>query len=135
MIQDILKALFKSILTNPLAEKDSLELFSELFRKFQSEFYSSLTASALDPCVVGFKSVACYRTGLDILIFSPIPQVVEGLGNIFKAYQSSGQDEIRIADKGFNDFVVRSTLAIAGTYKRPGGFGGELLPVMLKFSL
>lgn len=97
-------------------------LFSELFEDFESEFNSSIATSALDPYVVGFKSVACYRTGLDISISSKssTPQIVGCLDTIFKRYISQGEGDVRIEDKAFNDFVVCSTLTVAARHNKPG---------------
>jgi hypothetical protein len=109
--QDILKELLE-------ANQGSLKNLAEMFSRFSSAFESTVSTSAIDSCVAGFKSVACYRTGLNISASCSASAEIECLSDIINRYHD-GQ-EIRIDDKALNDFVVRKTLEIAGKHRKPG---------------
>ena len=104
MIVDILKA----------GEVLTFEVFTDIFMK-------RVVASASLDEVVGFKSVACYRTGLAI---SPTAGSLQEFDQCFtdisKTYSEHGK--VRISHKALNDHVVRIGLAVAGKYEKPGGF-------------
>jgi hypothetical protein len=104
----------------PKTNVSGSELLGTLFTTFSTRFAKSIADSALDPLVAGFKSVACYRTGLDIATSSPVAPLIECLGNIFVKYVTEGADNLRLQEKAFNDFVVRICLGIAGEHKLPG---------------
>ena len=81
----------------------------------------SLTASARDARVVGFKSVVCYRTGLDVA--PPLPggyhyTFLDALKDLTAQYQE--KKHIRLENKYFNDLAVQITLEVAGKYEKPG---------------
>lgn len=78
-----------------------------------------LTGYAKDPAVVGFKSVVCYRTGLDVSTYSSQAGLKFSLLDVFKMLQT--KDKIRLAQKDLNDLVVRITVGVAGTHQIPGG--------------
>ena len=81
----------------------------------------SLTASAGDPRVAGFKSIVCYRTGLDVAPFledESGEQLFDAFQYLVKQYEK--EKHIRLAHKYFNDYVVQLTLEIAGNYHKPG---------------
>lgn len=92
---------------------------SALLSSFSSEFDRTITGEAKSEDVAGFKSVACYRTGLDV---SPIPasleEIEEALMVAMKRYIATGK--LRLADKAFNDYLVRVTMEVAGKYSKPG---------------
>jgi len=111
--QDILKELLE-------ANQGALEDLAEMFSRFSSAFESTISTSAIDPCVAGFKSVACYRTGLNISTSCSASAEIECLSDIINRYH--GGRGIRIDDKAFNDFVVRKTLEIAGKHRKPVQF-------------
>jgi hypothetical protein len=91
------------------------------FEEFQAQLTESLTASALDARVVGFKSVICYRTGLDV---APTLQddcdtvLLDAFVDFTAQYQS--KQHVRLANKYFNDHAVRITLEVAGKHNKPG---------------
>jgi len=74
--------------------------------------------------VAGFKSVVCYRTGLDV---APTPQdnyeLLGAILELFKQYKA--EKHIRLANKYFNDYSVRITLEVAGNYHKPGIVGSN----------
>lgn len=97
----------------------TLATASALLSSFSSEFDRAITGEAKSEDVAGFKSVACYRTGLDV---SPIPasleEIEEALMVAMKRYIATGK--LRLADKAFNDYLVRVTMEVAGKYGKPG---------------
>ena len=89
-----------------------------LLTSFIDTLRKRLVASAKNLSVAGFKSVVCYRTGLDV---SAVPDpTAEGaaLFGIYKQFQSNVP--VRLADKPLNDLVVRTTLEVAAEYNKPG---------------
>lgn len=85
---------------------------------FLTEFQKRIRESLLDPNVVGFKSVICYRTGLDIRVDSD---------KSLAAFKDSFQrllltdPPFRIADKPFNDLLVIMTLKVIQATTREDG--------------
>ena len=79
----------------------------------------ALTKAAEDPFVAGFKSVVCYRTGLDVSpISAALEDIEESLMQAMIRLESSGK--LRLADKHFNDYIVRLTMEVAAKYNKPG---------------
>ena len=85
-------------------------------------FSSALTNLARDPVVVGFRSVVCYRTGLNVCVnpedLSDVERSVVATVSSWKV--GGGSDVLRLADKALNDFVVCMTLSVAGEFNKPG---------------
>jgi len=80
-----------------------------------------LEGYAKDPNVAGFKSVVCYRTGLDVSIVPNRPAAVTAMDGVYQRFRSKGKNEpLRLADKPLNDLVVRKTIKIAAQYSKPG---------------
>ncbi|KAJ7623283.1 amidohydrolase 2 [Roridomyces roridus] len=94
---------------------------SSILHQFNDRLLASLTESATNPNVVGFKSIACYRTGLDI---SPSAESDEDilvcLNSALQTYRETGT--LRLALKALNDHIVRMALQVAGEYKKPVQF-------------
>lgn len=105
-----------------IPQVNQFEIFLEWFR------------SELDPPpkgVIGFKSVAAYRTGLDI---QTIPYEVAA--DAFYAIKQAFPDQaVRLADKPLIDFLLHEALAIAAQYQLPiqfhTGFGDPDLDLRL----
>jgi hypothetical protein len=90
---------------------DPLETFSKKLRV-------RLEANAMDPNVAGFKSVVCYRTGLEV---STVPNRSAETSALFDTFKHSQSNvPLRLANKPLNDLVVRTTLEIAAEYDKPG---------------
>ncbi|KAF8990262.1 amidohydrolase-domain-containing protein [Cyathus striatus] len=85
--------------------------------EFTKQLLTRLTDSALDKEVAGFKSIVCYRTGLDIATYSPQASYKFSLLDVFKMYKEMGK--IRLAHKSLNDHVVRIALQVAGNHGKP----------------
>ncbi|KAF7294516.1 CBM1 domain-containing protein [Mycena kentingensis (nom. inval.)] len=103
----------------PFADMGSLAVFS-------SRFEATLRDCGADPAVVGFKSVACYRTGLDVASSADLENLAIGgdgfamqkcLEDVHRMYQDAGK--IRLAHKPLNDYVVRIALKISGECGKP----------------
>ncbi|KAF8154021.1 amidohydrolase-domain-containing protein [Crassisporium funariophilum] len=91
-----------------------------ILEAFVSELRTSLGQSALDEDVVGFKSIVCYRTGMNVAVRSSPTEVVRAITEVFNDYSSSS--ELRLAHKALNDLVVQVTLDVAGIHKKPVQF-------------
>ncbi|KZV89430.1 hypothetical protein EXIGLDRAFT_751177 [Exidia glandulosa HHB12029] len=108
--QEILKIIAK-------AEFPQESLADLFFTRLELE----LKAYGARPDIVGFKSVACYRTGLDVLPEPSSDQVIhEAVLGFVNTFNESGS--LRIAHKEFNDTIVRLTLRIAAECDKPVQF-------------
>lgn len=115
-IQGILKSLAQPHLGS-IAVDDTLSILES----FNTLLKASLTDSAKDKTVIGFKSIACYRTGLDVAPWAESEEdILTCLRTALKAYQETGT--IRLAHKALNDHIVRMTLQVAGEHRKPGSF-------------
>ena len=74
--------------------------------------------AAQDSTVAGFKSIACYRTGLDVSPDNcPLDDIEEALMGVMRRFQDDRH--LRLADKIFNDYLVRIVMKVAGEYNKP----------------
>ncbi|MFN6558387.1 MAG: amidohydrolase family protein [Nostoc sp. ChiSLP01] len=74
--------------------------------------------SQLDPPpngVVAFKSIVCYRTGLDI---QPVPMDVAAT-NFYRIKQQPQNQPLRLVNKPLIDFLLQQALLIAAKYRLP----------------
>ncbi|KAE8377169.1 hypothetical protein BDV26DRAFT_264309 [Aspergillus bertholletiae] len=88
----------------------------ERWEQFRELFKQRISEAIADPAVVGFKSVICYRTGLNVqpteddddtlLLESFARTVHQGPGSAY-----------RVEDKRLNDWVVRQTLNLLQSAK------------------
>ncbi|KAI9068837.1 amidohydrolase 2 [Trametes sanguinea] len=100
---------------------------SKLLHNFMTGFEAALIAAATDSEVVGFKSIACYRTGLDVSITTSLVEdtavlheIEQLLTRMSLIYMSN--HPLRLAHKHLNDFVVNVTMRIAGECGKPVQF-------------
>lgn len=86
---------------------------------FRQQFMDALDRAMGDPTVVGFKSVICYRTGLDVDPHSPDE---EALTASLHRVLDSGTRKLgyRIEDKALNDWLVQQTLKQITFNKKAG---------------
>ena len=84
---------------NTDADVITLATASALLSSFSSEFDRAITAEAQSADVAGFKSVACYRTGLDV---SPVPASLEEIEEARAAERAE-----RSADHAADDDAAR----------------------------
>lgn len=96
---------------------DALDVVS-IFDIFSKQLKASLTKSAQDPRVAAFKSIVCYRTGLDVSTVTSQASLKFSLLDIFKQYQQTGT--IRLQHKALNDYVVCLALQISTDSSKPG---------------
>lgn len=86
---------------------------AELFNKWAAEFAAVMRAALRDPDVAGFKSVVCYRTGLDVVLEEPMGvPLLEAFVAILRGVRNNCK--YRIREKVFNDFLVRETSRFIG---------------------
>lgn len=120
-IQKLLKEAFdadiEQILGLATTKVDGMKIFEEQLR-------IRLEAFAVDPDVVGFKSIVCYRTGLDVQVAQFFGCCLSSFVKQFEAYRQSGT--IRLANKTLNDYVVTTALEVAAKYQKPGKQEREL---------
>lgn len=86
------------------------------FGLFHESFKKMITSSVTDPNVVGYKSVICYRTGLNI----SEPEEGAVLESFSRTAQQTGSS-YRVEDKPFNDWLVLRTLDILKLAKTESG--------------
>lgn len=91
-----------------------------ILESFTKELTASLKASLEDSQVVALKSIACYRTGLDISTWSSPAAIKFSLLDAFKMFKDQGK--LRLAHKSLNDHTVRIALSLAGNYGKPGNY-------------
>ncbi|KAI0632804.1 amidohydrolase-domain-containing protein [Trametes polyzona] len=96
---------------------------SALLVRFIIGLDAALRTTAADGEVAGFKSIVCYRTGLDVNVVTDIPddaaahQVLTGLSLIYATKQV-----LRLASKPINDYIVNSVMRVAGEAGKPVQF-------------
>lgn len=111
-------------------ERDQTEAF---FIRFNVQFRNQIRAFANDPDVCGFKSVICYRTGLDITLasqraFRPQQSLTES--DLLAAFheflqQAVKSNNYRIQRKEFNDYLV---VAVCDVLNKLAGSEGDSPP-------
>ena len=87
---------------------------------FVSAFEQAIIAYIEDPEVVGFKSVVCYRTGLDVHVGKDVEVTEDGLRSFRRHFlPECVSKNFRVEAKGMNDALVISTCKlIAAGYRQ-----------------
>lgn len=88
-------------------DQDSDQAFNLVFEEFDAAIRDAMA----DPEVVGFKSVICYRTGLDVPAVADLSLARSSLRDIVTDYASTS-DLTRIDHPGLNDLVLHRAAAI-----------------------
>jgi hypothetical protein len=89
---------------------------------FISTFEQAIVDSLSDPEVVGFKSVVCYRTGLDIAIGRDIEISEAGLRSFSRHFlPECVARKFRVEAKGMNDALVISTCKLIAAHNMQTG--------------
>lgn len=88
--------------------------------QLQESFSKQISQAIADPAVVGFKSVVCYRTGLNVQQHEP-QAVVDSLARVLR---QSGS--YRVDDKPLNDWLVLQALDLLKAAKVASGVGKAL---------
>ncbi|KIK97846.1 hypothetical protein PAXRUDRAFT_824516 [Paxillus rubicundulus Ve08.2h10] len=113
--QNVLRKLMSPILT-----KVTASIVGGVLEEFSQRFRECIIASAEDKEVVGFKSVACYRTGLDIATSGTPAEIQTSLLAAIARFEQTG--DLRFEHKALNDYLVRIVLEITGEYQKPVQF-------------
>lgn len=108
--QDVMKGLMENPERKFSTDSDGKDsLWVEFARLFEHRIKSLID----DPEVVGFKSVVCYRTGLDVEPEHLTESALAAAIDDFHLYVDDVvQGKYRIAHKGVNDFLVGGTLQL-----------------------
>lgn len=85
---------------------------------FVERLNHALEVCAVDPEVVAFKSIACYRTGLNIAVNPDLREIQQCLTGLMLRYEAT--KTLRLADKAINDHVVNAVLRVSGQCGKPG---------------
>jgi hypothetical protein len=122
--------LFQDIILEIRNKNTDFGCLTILLETFSEKLRERLEANAKDSNVAGFKTVVCYRTGLEV---STVPDPFaedDAWFDIFAHAENSALFDIidhsqsnvplRLANKPLNDLVVRTTLEIAAEYNKPG---------------
>ncbi|ORY15848.1 hypothetical protein BCR34DRAFT_598122 [Clohesyomyces aquaticus] len=112
-IETVAERLMESILRDA-SERDLDEsgYLTDLWVTFTEEFEREIQENIQDFNVAGFKSVICYRTGLDIE--PDYEQAARDVGTPFERYveRAIRKRKFRIERKALNDYLVLRTLEI-----------------------
>ncbi|KAI6141801.1 amidohydrolase 2 [Pisolithus tinctorius] len=93
---------------------------SNLLVTFSHNFEARIVTCANDTEVAGFKSIACYRTGLDISTSGAKEDVEKSLLEAWTEYKETS--DLQFKHKALNDHLARIVLRIAGRYRKPVQF-------------
>jgi hypothetical protein len=102
-----------------LAEQVAQSIDTADIRRFIQQYLKLLVEAARDPDVAGFKSVICYRTGLDIEI--TMKERLDSRSEVFFDYIVNGKKtgDWRLASKPLNDMIANIAVQISGEYGKP----------------
>lgn len=90
-----------------------------VWSQFRQRFLDALDRAMDDPAVVGFKSVICYRTGLDVDPHSPDEVLLAA--SLHRVLDSGTRKSgYRVEEKPLNDWLVQQTLKLITFKKRAG---------------
>lgn len=90
-----------------------------VWNQFRQRFLDALDRAMDDPAVVGFKSVICYRTGLDVDPYSADEALLTA--SLHRTLDSGTRKSgYRVEDKPLNDWLVQQTLKLITLKKRAG---------------
>ncbi|PSR83513.1 hypothetical protein BD289DRAFT_369915 [Coniella lustricola] len=94
-----------------------------LFQAFLAEFEKSILDAVADPEVVGFKSVVCYRTGLDVPAMPDLELARASFRELVSGYSGAKSGVARIQHPGLNDLIVHKAAQLIsqmpGRTKKP----------------
>ena len=112
-IETIAERLMEAIVKD--ANEDDLgktHFYTDTWTTFMDDFERKIQEAIDDPDVVGFKSVVCYRTGLDVE--EDYERAAKAVGHPFERYVKScvRKRSFRIERKALNDYLVLRTLEV-----------------------
>jgi hypothetical protein len=94
------------------AARALLVQFTSKFRDHLKEVVSESTGK-----VVGFKSIICYRTGLNISLTDTDETIASTLNDVFSMFRQSHL--VRLQHKPLNDYVLRLALELCRDIGKP----------------
>lgn len=112
-IETMAERLMESILLDATTvELDEPGYLSDTWVTFTEEFEREIQEAIQDPEVAGFKTIICYRTGLDIE--PDYEQAARDVGHPFERYveRCIRKRKFRIERKPLNDYLVLRTLEV-----------------------
>ncbi|KAF1956705.1 developmental protein-like protein fluG [Byssothecium circinans] len=112
-IETVAERLMQSILRDATdSALDHVSFFTDTWVTFSDEFEREILEAVEDPEVAGFKTVICYRTGLDIE--PDYQQAAQEVGHPFERYveRCIRKRKFRIERKPLNDYLVLRTLEV-----------------------
>ncbi|KAF8341813.1 amidohydrolase-domain-containing protein [Amanita rubescens] len=91
----------------------------ELFDRFTSAFQDHLRKLISEPNsrVVGFKSIICYRTGLDVSLSDAPETVIRVFRDVLFLHRRA--DSVRLQHKPLNDYILRLALEVCKETGKP----------------
>lgn len=98
----------------------TLDVLSEGFDHWLKTVSAALTATIQDPEVCAFKSVVCYRTGLDVDTVEDRPSMLESFRALWSTFRHNPSIKtLRLQHKSINDYLVRLALHLGEKYDKP----------------
>lgn len=109
LAEDLMEGIVRRATEDDLAVA---EFMADTFLLFTERFEIQINQAIDDPEVAGFKSVICYRSGLDIE--ADYEHCLRKIGPPFEHYitRSVAEKRYRVDSKHVNDYVVLKTLEI-----------------------
>lgn len=112
-IETVAERLMESILNGVSSDElDDASFYTNTWVTLTEEFEREIQEAIQDPQVAGFKTVICYRTGLDME--PDYERAARGVGLPFERYveRCVRKKKYRIERKDLNDYLVLRTLEI-----------------------
>lgn len=85
-----------------------------LFEAVVARFDAAIREAIADPEVVGFKSVICYRTGLDVPAVVDLALARASFEEILTDYVDTAGGTVRLQHPGLNELMLHRTAALIG---------------------
>ncbi|KAF8890637.1 amidohydrolase 2 [Infundibulicybe gibba] len=118
-VEVVAESILEDILKSRTSASSTIDIPAAL-AEFDDSLEKELKSNASDPRVAGFKSIACYRTGLNISVNDSPTGVKLAFVEVIEMFKEQGK--IRLAHKHLNDHIVRLALGVAGKYEKPVQF-------------
>ncbi|PSN62633.1 developmental protein-like protein fluG [Corynespora cassiicola Philippines] len=112
-IETVAETLMEAILGGATDDDlDHMRFFTDTWVDFTEQFEREILDAVQDPEVAGFKTVICYRTGLDVE--PDYERAAREVGHPFERYveRCVRKRKYRIERKPLNDYIVLRTLEI-----------------------
>lgn len=124
---DILRGMHESGRLHIGQAIDDEDYCAEVWIAFLGAFETAIANCIRDDEVVGFKSVICYRTGLDVMVAPDVEVATEGLDAFRDDYiPGCVEEDFRVQSKGLNDCLLISTCRLLTAGLEQTGFAKPL---------